>query len=56
MSQHRELLGRETRASLALVFAGVALAGAGRWTLPRWARALAGGRVPHHGERAVVAS
>ena len=32
--------GLEYPLTLALLFAGVALTGAGRWTLPRWARAL----------------
>ncbi len=49
--------GLEYPLTLALVFAGVALAGAGRWTLPRWARLLAG-RTGRHGDagRAALAS
>src|SRR5688572_9683107 len=37
--------GLEYPLTLALVLAGVALAGPGRWTLPRWARALTGSGV-----------
>ena len=40
--------GLEYPLTLALVFAGVAFTGAGRWTLPRWARVLAGRGAARH--------